>query len=221
MDSKKTEVLYDHYKNTCETKDKTIKLRNKHFIDLCIVQVINLLMTIKPYEIFEMVSKGFGEKMGFKLMVGNNILQSLMWVITIYVSIRYIQDVLSIERNYKYINFLEKEISSSLDTKVFSKEGYSYSKNYPNVLNFIDIFYKFLMPVVFIAIITFQIVKEFYQLDLNLIWYVIFDLFIYISLVIIAVSYFLEIHPGIVKSLQKNKVLKSFGDWLETNLRRI
>ena len=63
--------------------------------------------------------------------------------------IRYVQDMLYVERQYLYLNKLEKEISYLSSTDIFSREGENYQKDYPIVLNLIDLFYKILMPVFF------------------------------------------------------------------------
>lgn len=94
------------------------------------------------------------------LQLSNTIIQTLLWLLIAYVMIRYIQDVLYIERQYIYLDSLEKEISNLSSIDIFMREGTNYQKDYPMVLNFIDLFYKMLMPIFFVLINTVRIYKE-------------------------------------------------------------
>lgn len=70
--------------------------------------------------------------------LSNTIIQTLLWLLIVYVMIRYIQDMLYVERQYIYLDSLEKEISNLGSVNIFAREGANYQKDYPMVLNFID-----------------------------------------------------------------------------------
>lgn len=94
------------------------------------------------------------------LQMSNAIMQTLLWILIVYVLIRYTQDMLYVERQYIYLDELEKEISNLALIDVFKSESDNYQKNYSMVLNFIDLFYKMLMSVFFTIINTVRIYKE-------------------------------------------------------------
>ncbi len=87
-------------------------------------------------------------------------LQTLLWIIIAYTTVRYCQDTLYIERLYPYLDKLEKEISTLSKSKVFEREGTGYLNNYPMILNFVDLFYKMFCPILFVGINIVHIVQE-------------------------------------------------------------
>lgn len=137
-------VLYDHYKETCSLGKEAQKRRNKNFVILCVLEALSFLLLVRPERVFELILKGINKNIEASLQLSNTIMQTLIWLLLAYVMIRYIQDVLYIERQYIYLDKLEKEISNLTVTGVFSREGDSYQRNYPIVLNIIDLFYKML-----------------------------------------------------------------------------
>ena len=152
------ELLYDHYKETCDLSRQAQARRNKSFIGLCILEALSFLMIIRPSDVLNIFTGEIKDKLDVTLNLSSNILQTLLWVSTTYATIRYVQDVLYIERQYNYMALLEKKLSETMD--VFMREGEHYQKDYPMVLNFIDLFYKMLSPILFLAINIVRIVFE-------------------------------------------------------------
>lgn len=102
---------------------------------------------IRPEKAFELITSGISKELNMSLQLSNSIIQTLIWLLIVYIMIRYVQDMLYVERQYSYLSKLEKEISHLSSTDIFSREGENYQKDYPIVLNLIDLFYKMLMPV--------------------------------------------------------------------------
>lgn len=136
------------------------------------------------------------------LQLSNTIIQTLLWILITYVLIRYVQDILYIERQYIYLGKLEEEISASGSINIFECEGKNYQKNYPIVLNLIDLFYKMLMPVLFTTINSIRIFKEwmvFNKVTIALIC----DTVLFVAIFIITWFYFFEIHSKTTALLKK------------------
>lgn len=201
MDS--LEILYDHYKETCELSREAQNRRNKSFIGLCVLEALSFLVLIRPMDVLELFKSELKSKLDVTLNFGSNILQTLIWVSITYVMIRYVQDMLYIERQYTYMDTLEKEISKKGSVGVFNREGLHYRENYPMVLNFIDLFYKMLSPVLFLTINTIKIVSEWKQLN-SLTLALACDTILYGSLSIILWFYFFEIHSKITAWFKKH-----------------
>ena len=130
------------------------------------------------------------------LQLSNTIIQTLIWLLIVYVMIRYIQDMLYIERQYTYLNKLEKEISNLTISGIFSREGENYQRNYPMVLNFIDLFYKMLMPILF-ALINIVRIHEEWILSQESIIALVCDTILCAAIIVIDWFYFFEIHTKI------------------------
>ena len=110
--------------------------------------------------------------------------------------IRYIQDMLYIERQYTYLDKLEKEISNLTISGIFSREGENYQRNYPMVLNFIDLFYKMLMPILFALINIVRILEEWILSQESTIALVC-DTILCVAIIVIDWFYFFEVHTKI------------------------
>ena len=189
------ELLYDHYKETCDLSRQAQARRNKSFIGLCILEALSFLMIIRPSDVLNIFTGEIKDKLDVTLNLSSNILQTLLWVSTTYATIRYVQDVLYIERQYNYMALLEKKLSETMD--VFMREGEHYQKDYPMVLNFIDLFYKMLSPILFLAINIVRIVFEWKQQN-ALTFALICDTILFTSLSVILWFYFFEIHSKII-----------------------
>ena len=143
----KLEMLYDHYKETFKLNKEAQSGRNKNFIILSSLEAFLFFLLIRPEKAFELITSRISKELNMSLQLSNSIIQTLIWLLIVYIMIRYVQDMLYVERQYLYLNKLEKEISYLSSTDIFSREGENYQKDYPIVLNLIDLFYKILMPV--------------------------------------------------------------------------
>lgn len=196
-------MLYDHYKETFSLSKEAQARRNKSFILLCVFEAISFLLLIRPEKAFELILGGINNKLNVTLELSNTIMQTLLWLLIVYVMIRYIQDMLYIERQYTYIDNLEKKIASLSSIDIFAREGKNYQKDYPMVLNFIELFYKMLMPILFALINVVRIYKEWMSVDKVTIA-IICDTILFASMFIIDWFYFFEIHSKITVFFKKN-----------------
>lgn len=213
----KLELLYDHYKETCTLSLNAKKGRNKSFVLLCCLEAISFWILLRPEVAFSSLLSGISATLGTVLDLGNDTIQALTWVLVVYVLIRYCQDTLYIERQYKYLSKMEKAISEELDGVSFDREGDNYSDNYPMVLNFIDLFYKMLMPIVFFVINIVRIIQEWYSLD-HVTLVLICDTIMCSATCIIIWFYFFEIH-GKITAWCKARI--PFIDRIAIALRKI
>lgn len=192
------ELLYDHYKETFDLSIEAQKRRNKNFIVLCILEALSFLILLKPDKVFELILSEINKELDATLVIGNTILQTLLWLLITYVLIRYVQDMLYIERQYIYLEKLEKKISRTISINVFDREGDNYQMQYPIVLNLIDLYYKLLMPIFFIAVNTTHIHREWIILN-KITLALICDTILYVAILIVTWFYFFEIHSKISK----------------------
>lgn len=130
-------------------------------------------------------------------------IQTMLWILIVYVLIRYIQDMLYVERSYIYLDDLEKEILKLNSINIFNREGENYQKDYPMVLNFIDLFYKMLMPVFFMVINSVRIYKEWTVIN-KVSLALICDTVLFVAIFIITWFYFFEIHSKITDFCKKH-----------------
>ena len=210
-------MLYDHYKETFSLSKEAQTRRNKSFIVLCILEAFSFLLLIRPEKAFYLILEGINKELDMTLQLTNTIIQTLFWLLIVYVMIRYVQDVLYVERQYIYLDSLEKEISNLGSVDIFTREGVNYQKDFPMVLNFIDLFYKMLMPIFFAVINIVRIYEEWILADKVTIA-IICDTVLFLSVFIIDWFYFFEIHTKITNFCKRHI---PFLDTIAKKLRKI
>ena len=104
-----SDSLYDHYKDTCQTQRAACSLRNRFFLALLILVFALGAFTFDPQgceDAAAAVLAGYG----FDLSVSGRVVQTLLWVGVLYTYIRYLQLMTTIERDYLYLNKIEREL---------------------------------------------------------------------------------------------------------------
>lgn len=186
------DIIYDHYKETCELSRKAKDHRNKLFVSLCALEALSFMSLISPNLVSAICSAGIGAYLDTTLILGNTVLQTFIWILIAYVTIRYCQETLYVERSYSYIGHIEEEIIKEMDVGII-REGRAYQANYPVVLNLIDLFYMMFCPVLFICINGVRIYKEWIESSISLA--LLCDTAIFIVIFIMTWFYFLRFTP--------------------------
>ena len=195
------ETYYDHYKETYTLNTEAQARRNKNFAILCVLEATLFLMSRNPDLICGLLNDATKEKIETTIQVSNGILQTLIWILIAYVLVRYVQDVLYVERQYKYLDKLEKKIAGLLEDDFFSREGDNYLRDYPMVLNFVDLFYKLFSPVLFTVINIARIIGEWRTVGSKLA--LVCDTTICVAILIITWFYFFEVHSRLATWFKK------------------
>lgn len=193
MDEKKFEILYDHYKETNQLRLEAQKQRNEFFIICCVLEAFSFLFVVRTVMSMSVFQNIIKESFGIETAIGNNLVQTVLWILIAYFLIRYIQNTLFIERQYGYQDQLEKKLNEASKNNLFSREGEEYLKNYPNSLNLIDVFYKCISPCLLFIINIYRIITECKVFG----WNTFIDLIICISIEVILWAFFFDIHAGI------------------------
>lgn len=214
-DEEKFQQLYDHYKESDELRRKDQENRNKFFLWLCVIEAVSFLFILRPNAISSAFTDGINSRLGTNIVLGLGIIQTLLWVITLYIMIRYVQSTLSVERLYTYQRDLEEKMTDM--GIAIQREGKSYDNEYPMVSNFIDLFYKMLCPVFFFGLNIVRIIKE-YEMVNHVTWHFGFDVILCVVLEIITWFYFFQIHSKITNWCKKH--ILGIG-WIAKGLRKI
>lgn len=186
-----SELLYDHYKDTYSLHIEMKRKRDTFFVMLCASITVLFLFLINPTGIFEFILKMVQESFSFELPFQMAIIQSFVWIITLYLFMRYIQANIYIERNYKYIECLEKTISQNHEI-IFDRESRNYEDKYPFVLTFVHNIYVWGFPIMSIIIITLKIVLEKFQYNNGFTF--ILNAIIAATIILLNIFYLIFIH---------------------------
>ncbi len=199
MSEKVLEVYYDHYKETNLFSKESQTRRNKSYVSLCVLEVLSFMMIKNQEFACGLLNDTVRKKLETTIVFSGSILQTFIWISIAYVLIRYVQDALYIEKQYRYLDLLEKKITEKLGESetdfVFGREGDFYLMDYTMILNFIDLFYKVLSPIIFSVINTVRIIQEWNSNKSILV--LICDTVFFIDIIIITLLYFFNIHDKI------------------------
>lgn len=150
------EKLYDHYKETNELNRQAQTVRDKSFLSICLTMLVIFLMAVYPDETFSMFAEGIKKSIGINISIGINVFQSFSWLLLLWLLMRYLQKVVYIERQYRYIQRLEKKLE-------ISREGDDYLGDYPALLNIIHWIYQHFFPIALVVLLTLRIGWECFQ----------------------------------------------------------
>ena len=158
----KVELLYDHYKDTCEIQRNNLKVRNTAFVVVIVFLGLLLLLSYSPDTVGAAILSFLNHEYGIDAEIQFGLIQSLAWVILLYSSMRYYQTTINIERIYKYIHKTEDILNCAIDDNsvTIDREGKSYLTNYPKCSDAMDFLYKWMFPVLYIVAIVTKIYFE-------------------------------------------------------------
>lgn len=117
------ELLYDHYKDTCEKLEKQIHQRNKNFAFSFLITCVLLLFAINPAEYRDLMFEYIRTEFSIDLSSQFFVIQTLLWAVLLYETMRYSQVFANIERTYDYINALEIRYQIYLASNLIEKVG--------------------------------------------------------------------------------------------------
>lgn len=194
MDNK--ELIYDNYKESFALSKKAQSDRDRFFIILVVLIAILFMLFIDPNTTGTILNGFIKEKLKVDIAYSVYIIQSLVWFLLLYFTMRYYQKVIYIERQYYYLHNIESIMSKEISS-TFNREGGNYLEQYPLFSDFIDLIYKWIFPILYIAIITIKILSE-WKVYNNLMNILLNSL---LALLIISMTtlYFIFLHPCLIK----------------------
>lgn len=185
MDS--LELLYNHYKETMQLMQGAKVERDKYFLILCLLIALLFLLGIEPTGTASFIEAWLASVTGGSFSFGFNIIQSAVWLVLLFYTLKYYQRNIYVERQYAYLDKLERNISR-LTNVIFNREGEEYSENYPCVLTMIDFFYKKFFPILYFAIVFYKIYLE------VIIGHTFINCILAIPILVLTLAYFLFIN---------------------------
>ena len=115
-----------------------------------------------------------------------------IWIVIAYISVRYIQAVIYIERQYTYISIIEKEVSEIIEWDYFNRESGFYLGKYPKILDLVHIFYTWIIPILIMLINILKILLEI--ISFTTILPLVFDLICCVFCIVIFLLYQFFMH---------------------------
>ena len=191
IDMDKIELLYDHYKETFSIIQENLNQRNRFFVMAFFIMTLQFLFAVSPESIATLITTIIRNEYDIDISGQIITIQSLLWLVLLYFTMRYYQSTVHIERQYNYIHTLEATIASSIQIS-FDREGGNYLKDYPKMNDMIDILYKWIFPIIYCVVIFCKIISEYIDTQLNL--SIIFDSIIFLCCFVLTILYLIFLH---------------------------
>jgi hypothetical protein len=163
ISDQKLQIIYDHYKDTFAHIRDYQKLRDRLFFFILIVIILMSFQIFSPTEASEIISQVINTKLGLSSPINFSFITSIIWFCLLALTIRYFQTLIYIERQYKHIHSVEKQLYILFNKRIFKREGKNYLSGYPLFLNFAWISYTIIFPVLQLGISWVKIKYEWSQ----------------------------------------------------------
>lgn len=201
------EILYDHYKESCELARKNEVTRNKLFIVLCILLGLLFLFSYDSNSILGLIQSWIRGSYNCDLMFSSNIIQAILWIVLFIVTLRYLGLNINLDRSYSYIHKLENEINEEGTKITVTREGKSYLNNYPILNNITYYSYRVILPIIYYCTVILKLKLEYYaQWSINI--PIIFQITLGILCNILIVTYLIENIIDIVNDIIERIAMK-------------
>ncbi|GAA0103200.1 hypothetical protein UT300012_39160 [Paraclostridium bifermentans] len=187
------ELAYDHYKDSFTLIREAEKERNKLFILVVLLVTALYLFAIEPNSLYQILKDLIKEHSKVSMNFGFTTIQSLLWIILLFYTIRYFQINSYINRQYDYLHRLENSIDDKVDI-TFNREGRGYLDNYPKFLDLVYYIYTWIFPLIYICIVSYKIIGEWINSKFSL--HILFNSSIAGTIVIATILYLRLIHTS-------------------------
>ena len=188
------ELAYDHYKDSFRLIKDAEKDRNKLFIILSLLVTSLYLFAIEPNSLLQIFNDLLKKYSKVDINFSFIIIQSLLWLVLLFYTIRYFQINTYINRQYDYLHNLEKSIDNCLEIN-FKREGEGYLGEYPKFLDLVYYLYTLIFPLIYMLVVIYKIILEWINLGFSL--PIIFNSSIALCIVISIILYLNLIHTKI------------------------
>lgn len=139
-----SEYLYDHYRDTCTRQDAALKDRNRFF-----AATAGCACLLAAYAYSPEAATGLADmwlsRFGIDLVVSGRVVQTAIWLATLYFYVRYLQANTTVERTYLYESSIEAKLRA--EGEHIAREGGDYCDECPPLSKFIDCLYKYVFVV--------------------------------------------------------------------------
>lgn len=136
-DEKRAELLMDHYKDTSGQLSSHWKVRNRLFMYILVLLAVLALDMAKPGSLADLANRSLnkalpalsdtkGKQAAPAPILEFSVVGSLGWFLLLCLVVQYYQRSVHVDRQYKYIDDVEREISRLMGGDYVTREGRSY-----------------------------------------------------------------------------------------------
>ncbi|MCY3833657.1 MAG: hypothetical protein OXG85_11615 [Chloroflexi bacterium] len=161
LDDKRLEILYQHYCAMVDRNKSDVRTRYRYLLYTLALLVFNLLQMLYSGDADVLVNGLLGSLANIDESKDFASIDFIATLALMLFVIRYLQIVISVERQYPHIHSLEQQLSAQFGGTVFSFEGIGYLKNYPKLLDVSHLIFTIVVPASFLAVALWRIGIQF------------------------------------------------------------
>lgn len=152
----KFKALSDHYRDTFSLIHGYLKRRDRYFAASLGVSIVMLFQIAAPESSDRLIAVVIGRQVGVDLN-DRAIVGTIVWLLLLAFAFRYFQLVVLVNRQYKYLQFVEDALSAEYDKVLFTREGRWYLDRYPAFSNWTHFLYRVAFPGLMLAVATAKV----------------------------------------------------------------
>ncbi len=156
----KLDVLHSHYADTFDRIARRLAQRDRLFLYAVVAISVMLIQVVAPEDSDAALAAIVGDKLGLPAPLRLSVLGSVLWFVLLGLLLRYFQAVIYVERQYGYVHSLEGMLNTCFGGKAFTREGESYSANYPLFSKWAWWLYTVVFPVVIVLVLAVKLGAE-------------------------------------------------------------
>ena len=151
------ELYYDHYKDSFDQQKRFLKERNRLTVYIILLIALLFMMSSNRIVLIEVSSSLQKQNIG-KDLLDFNIVATALYFVFMWLTMRYYQINLTIEKTYEYIKRCETNISTKGTFKIDRESG-DYEKNYPWLKWVTYRVYVYVFPVLIVVAAVVSIIN--------------------------------------------------------------
>jgi hypothetical protein len=154
------QLLVDHHRECSAEMRQCVRVRNRMFIFAVLVLAGITLRSWDSASGERILALALDRVIGAHADVDRVILSVLLWAGLLFVTARYFQTAVHVERYYKHLARLETEMSELLGDELLARESTGYLKDYPLFSDWMHLLYTWMFPLALLAVTIWSIAIE-------------------------------------------------------------
>lgn len=158
LDTAKLELLHEHYRDSCQAALDTRRIRDRACLWTLLCTLTVLFERSAPGEFGSFIA-GLIAKQSEGARLDLQYVSTFVWVGALGFTIRHFQAAVRLDREYRYLQSLEKHLASAFPAPSFTREGAAYLRDYPAFSNWVHVLYSVVLPIGLLLIALSRIVQ--------------------------------------------------------------